>query len=453
MRRLAEACVDFGIRHVATLGVQPASGLEDASEVAAWLRAPHAPEEPRGLEEALAVLAEAVPRSLNSAGPGYLAYIPGGGLFASALADFMASCFNRYTGAWGTAPALVQLEANVIRWLAGWIDYGPEAFGTLTSGGSLANFAATVTARVHGLGEDLAGGVAYTTAEAHHSVAKALWLAGLPRSSLRVQPGLRMDVDALRAAVAEDRAAGRRPFLVVAQAGSTNTGSVDPLADLADLCQREGLWLHVDAAYGGFFVLTERGRAVLRGIERADSVTLDPHKGLFLPYCTGCVLVRRGDLLRRAHAVDASYLQDLDEAAHPSFTDYSAEQSRAFRGLRVWLPLMLHGTRAFREALDEKLDLARHAWRRLSDAGCFEMLDEPALSVVAFRLRADDDANRRLLELVNGEKRVFLSSTRIEDRYTLRLCVFSFRSHQDHVDDAVDSLTRNARSILTGSTS
>jgi aromatic-L-amino-acid decarboxylase len=248
-----------------------------------------------------------------------------------------------------------------------------------------------------------------------------------------------------------------RPFLVVASAGTTNTGVVDPIAAMADVAAQEGMWLHVDAAYGGFFQLTERGRAAFAGVERAHSITLDPHKGMFLPYGTGCLLVREGRRLREAHDVhEAEYLQDLaDDEQTPNFADLSPELSRDFRGLRVWLPLKLHGLGAFREALDEKLDLARVLYEGIHDAPAIAIPWEPELSVVAFRLEppgraGDDEATRRLLERINASRRIFLSSTMIDGRMFLRACVVSHRTHRDRIDEAVGIIRDAAAEVVAG---
>jgi aromatic-L-amino-acid decarboxylase len=259
-----------------------------------------------------------------------------------------------------------------------------------------------------------------------------------------------MDVDALARMVAEDREAGLVPFAVVASAGTTNTGAVDPIDAIGEVARAEGLWLHVDAAYGGFFQLTERGRARFAGIERADSITLDPHKGLFLPYGTGALVVREGQKLREGHHVGTSaYLQDLAADAHiPNFTEYSAELSRDFRGLRVWFPLKLHWVAAFREALDEKLDLAQHLYEQLKAIPELELPWEPELSIVPFRLRdGDDAANRRLLAAINDSRRVFLSSTVLEGRFTLRACILSHRTHGDRIDECVEIVRRAAADV------
>ena len=263
------------------------------------------------------------------------------------MADLIADSTNRYTSVYGAAPALAQLEANVIAWFCQIAGYPPEARGTLTSGGSLANLTALVTARRERLPENFLSGVIYASDQSHHSVAKGAILAGFPEANVREVPTderFRLRVDALDELIAEDRRRGLTPFLVVASAGTTNTGAVDPLAELADLAAREGLWLHVDAAYGGFFLLTEEGKRTMRGIERADSIVLDPHKGLFLPYGTGAVLVRDGEALRRAHSLTADYLPGMqNDPDRVDFSQYSPELSRPFRGLRVWLPFKMHG--------------------------------------------------------------------------------------------------------------
>ncbi len=418
-----------------------------------------------GLPAALELLARAVPLSLNPAGPGYLAYIPGGGLPLAAVADLIADACNRFTGMSTAAPGFARLEADVLSFLARAFGYGPEARGILTSGGSIANLAAICSARIDAFGEecDLRRAVAYTSSQAHHSISKALRLAGIGRDNLRtveVDAEFRLDINALDSAITADRRAGLRPFLIVAAAGTTNTGAIDPLPQIADLCAREQLWFHVDGAYGGAFVLSPRARKRLAGIERADSITFDPHKGLFLPYGTGCLLVADGQKLAQAHQGDAHYLQDfaLLEREHepPSHCNYSPELSRSFRGLRLWLPLVVHGVAAFRDALDEKFELAAAfesgLRRRQSDGLAIEIPTPTSLSIVTFRLvrrqgetiEAWNARNIELLAGINARARVYLSSTMlpVDDglAHTLRVCVLSFRTHQDRIDAALADL-------------
>ncbi|MBV8201728.1 MAG: aminotransferase class V-fold PLP-dependent enzyme, partial [Acidobacteria bacterium] len=320
---------------------------------------------------------------------------------------------------------------------------------------------ALVTARRERLPEDFLAGTLYASDQVHHSVQKAALLAGFPPPSVRSIPSdaaFRLRLDLLEERIAADRRAGRLPFLVVANAGSTNTGAVDPLDRLADLCAREGLWLHVDAAYGGFFLLTERGRRALAGIERSDSIVLDPHKSLFLPYGTGALLVRDGEALRRAHSVKADYMPPLSSDDDLiDFCEISPELSRPFRGLRVWLPLKLLGAAPFREALDEKLDLAQWAAGELRAMPEVEILAEPQLSLLAFRLAPSGLAgagerlnrlNRDWLARVNARRRVYLTGTMLGSRFALRICVLSFRTHRDRVEQAIEDLRAAAREAL-----
>jgi aromatic-L-amino-acid decarboxylase len=442
MRAMGEAALDYVIGFIHGLEDAPAQNVDGALEAALRLKA-SPPEEGGDFQDVLGEFRDAASRALETAGPGYLPYIPGGGLFASALGQFMAMSVNRFPNLWEVAPGLVQIEQNVIRWLCDLFGYPEEARGILTTGGSIANLSAIVTARHAKLGEDFADGTYYLSEQTHASVPKAAAIAGLPRRAMRLVPvdrELRMDPEALKAMVTEDRAAGRRPFLVVPAAGTTNTGAIDPLGAVADVAEAEELWLHVDAAYGGFFQLTERGRERFAGIERADSITLDPHKGLFLPYGTGSLVVRKGEQLREAHFVGAEYLQDrLPEAELPNWNEYSAELSRDHRGFRVWLPLVLHGVRAFREALDEKLDLTEHLYAALSEMPEIELPWAPQLSVVAFRLGgATDDEDRAFLRRINDSKRVYLSSTTIGGRHVIRACIVSHRTHRARIDEAIE---------------
>jgi aromatic-L-amino-acid decarboxylase len=452
MRELLDAVRDRVVAHVASLPQQPAADVEGGAALARELVEAVPPEAGRPAREILDLLFErAVPKSFNTAGPGYLAYIPGGGLVASAVADLIAGVTNRYVGVWQAAPALVQLETNVIRWLCGIVGLPEGSGGYLSTGGSLASFTAVVAARREKLPPDFLKGTLYVSDQTHHAVTKAASLAGFPAENVRSVPSddrFRARVDLLAERVAADRAAGFTPFFVCGNAGTTNTGAVDDLESLADLCARERLWLHVDGAYGGFFMLTGRGRAAMAGIERADSVVLDPHKGLFLPYGTGALLVRDAEVLRRAHAAGADYLPHMQE--DPGFVDIcevSPELSRAFRGLRVWLPLNLHGLAAFRAALDEKLDLARHAAEELRRMPGVEVVAEPQLSIVAFRLvrrglgvDALNRLNRSLIARVNARQRVHISGTVLDGAFVLRICVLSFRTHRARLDEGLDDV-------------
>lgn len=441
MQQMGEEVVHLVARFIEDRYRAPGSDYSDLDTMLASLSAPP-PEHGSPLTALLERIEAAAAKGFDTANPGFIAYIPGGGLYASALADFIACCVNRYTGVAEPAPALVQMEASVLRWLCRLFGYPDTSQGILTPGGSMANLSAIVTARTAKLGERFLDGTLYVSEEAHHSIAKSARFCGLPEDAVRVvgtDDSLRMDIDLLRRAVQDDRARGRRPFMVIASAGTIGTGTVDPLSRIAELAEDERLWFHVDAAYGGFFQLTDRGRAALDGIGSADSITLDPHKGLFLPYGTGCLLVRDAGALRAAHEVHADYLpQPSEDTQLPDFASFSPELTRDFRGLRLWLPLHLHGVRTFTDALDEKLDLARLAFDRLASLPGLELPWTPQLSLVSFRPRSATNADcERMLQRINASNRVWLSTAPIRGETYLRMCILSHRSRPGRIEEAV----------------
>lgn len=381
---------------------------------------------------------------------GHLGYIPGGGIYASSLADYLAAVTNEYAGVRFAGPGAVEMEDAVLDWMAALVGFPEEADGNLASGGSVASLIAVVAAReaTKLRARDYERAVVYSTPHVHHCLHKALRVAGLGetvRRDVPQGPEHRMCADSLAALIGEDRARGLRPWLVLASAGTADTGAVDPLNAIADVCEREGLWYHVDAAYGGFFALVEACRPVLAGMERADSLVLDPHKGLFLPYGTGAVLVRHGEALQDSHTYYASYLQDtvVSEWGGRSPAAVSPELTKHFRGLRVWLPLLLHGEAPFRACLEEKLELAGYFHREIEALG-FEAGPEPHLSVVTYRwVPETGDANafnRALVEETHRDGRVFLSSTTVDGTFLLRMAALAFRTHLHTIDLALEVL-------------
>lgn len=440
------------IDHVESLADQPAQAIEGGTDLARDLVEP-IPHTGTPFTDLLADLFERIiPVSLNTAGPGYLAYIPGGGLVQSAVADLIAGAVNRYVGIWLPAPGLTQLEVNVVRWFAEILGLPPRAGGFLTTGGSLANLSAVVAARVDRLPEDFRDGTLYVSDQVHHSATRAARIAGFPAERIRIVPTddlYEMRIDALESMIEDDAGKDLRPFLLIASAGTTNTGAIDDLSTLSRIAREYGMWFHVDAAYGGFFRLTERGRAALRGIEEADSIVVDPHKGLFLPYGNGALLVRDPKTLRRAFESSADYMPDLsDDHGMVDFSAISPELSRDFRGLRAWLPLRMHGIDVFRQALDEKLDLARHVAQRLAGIGEIEVVTPPTLSVVTFRMREHGHwRTRMLIKKINESRRVFVSGTKLRDQHVIRICVLSFRTHRDRIDEAVEIIRAAAREL------
>lgn len=459
MQAMGDNVLQRVVAHLASIQEQPVRGDVDAAELCRGMREP-VPENGSELEPLLdAIFKEWVPRTFNTASPGYLAYIPGGGVYPSVLADLIANGVNRYTGVWLAAPALVQLEANALDWIREWMQFPTSARGLFTTGGSMANFTAIVCARERLLGADIRRGVLYASGEVHHSVTKSARLAGVMPDRVRaiaIDGAYRMRIDALEAAIRADRAAGLTPFLVVSSAGTTNTGAIDPLREITRVCRTQGLWHHVDGAYGACFYIVPELRSLLAGLPEVDSLTLDPHKGLFLTYGTGALLVADGTALKAANSATASYMpasQKDDDLYDPH--QFGPDLSRDFPGLRVWLSIKLFGAARYRAALAEKRALALEAARRVAELPHF-VIDAPAqLSLFAFHLEwpgstleTQNAATRELLERVTRRGKVMLTGCEVGGRYLGRVCVLSFRTRQAIIETCVQHLAEEAAAII-----
>lgn len=408
------------------------------------------PEAAGELEEILSLALESGVHAANTSGPRCFQQIPGSSLLSSALAELLARVFNRHSAFADQAPLLTAMEQGVIRWLCSEFGFPATGGGVVTSGGSFSTLIGLAAARIDRLGDEWSSARVYLSPFTHGSVAKDLRIMGFRREQLRLvaaDPGGRMELSALSEAIDTDKRAGATPFLVVGTAGSTDLGAIDPLAGIAEIASRTGCWFHVDAAYGGFFQLTSRGRAALSGVERADSLVLDPHKSLFMPFGTGVLLVRDEQVLRSAYGVEGAYL-----AAHatpyplPNRAELSPELTTEPRGLRLWLPLQLHGVAAFRDALDEKLDLASHAFSMLSTEPRLEVV-APELSTVVFSVRGDDEATSRLLAKVNASGAGTVSGTVIAGRTVVRLCILNYRTHMEQLTPMLEVILREVQRL------
>jgi glutamate/tyrosine decarboxylase-like PLP-dependent enzyme len=412
------------------------------------------PTKPQPFDELLRRLGEDVlPFTSRGDHPGFFAFVPFAGTWPGALGDFIASACNLYAGSWMEAAGPTQLELQVVDWFRDWLGLPESAGGTLLSGGSAANMTALAVARESVVGAMNDRLVAYVSDQAHSSLARGGRVLGFRPDQVRVLPvgaDCRLSPDALRRAIEADVRAGRMPFFVSANAGATNTGVIDPLPELAEVCDSYGLWLHVDAAYGGFAVLTERGREALDGIDRADSVTLDPHKWLYQPYECGSLLVRERTLLRRAFEMTPAYLHDaIPETDEVNLADLGIQLTRTSRALKVWLSLCAFGVDAFAAAIDHCLDLAAAARGRIEGSGTLEMAAPPFLSVVCFRRRFecdDEEEDRRNAALVAELERSgigLISSTRVSGRYALRMCILGHATEWEHVERVIAFLEQS----------
>jgi len=460
MRRLGHLVADTVAGHLATLRQRPAYSTLDTA-AAERLVDREAPARGTDFETLLATLRDRVfPHAAREPHPGFIAYVPSCPTFPAVLGDWLATGFNFFAGVWPVAAGPNEIELVVLDWFRQWIGMPPGTNGLLTSGGSGANLTAMIAARHRVTAGDasvIAKLTVYASDQVHSSVTRAAWLAGVPRAHVRLLPvdgEYRLRVDALREAIARDRAVGLQPLMVVANAGTTNTGSVDPMHDIADLCEREDVWMHVDAAYGGFAMLTDRGRRALTGIERADSVTLDPHKWLFIPFECGCLLARDPNRLKAAFQILPEYLADVQTGREAvNFADYGEQLTRYARAIKVWLSVSYFGTDAIRDAIDRGMMLAHRLEQRVRDAG-LEIVSPARFGVVCFRARptdldgdALDTLNERVLARVVGEGRYFISSTRLHGAFALRACILGFRTAEEDIDGLARAVADAARGL------
>ncbi len=416
-------------------------------------------DEPEQIDSVLEFLdTKVVPQGLNPASGNHYGYIPGGGIFSGAVGDYLAAVTNRYAGVYFASPGAVALETRLVNWMAEMIGYTGNYGGYLASGGSMANLTAIHTAREHAelKAADIPKSVVYLGEQTHHCVARALKICGLKECVMRYIPlddHYRMKPEALQESIAEDVADGLNPWLIVASAGTTDLGAIDPIGEIAAIAQKHDVWYHVDAAYGGFFMLIEENGKQFKGIEKADSVVLDPHKGLFLSYGTGALIVKNVDHLVKAHDYDANYMQDTKEEQLPySPADVSPELSKHFRGLRMWLPLKLHGVDAFRSSLEEKMLLTQYAWKKLEEHPEVEVSTMPDLTTFTFRWKPSgldnyDAINKQLHRTILEEGAIFLSTTSIKGGFWFRFTVLSVRTHKAEIDHFLDVLEKHIKKI------
>ena len=454
MRELGYRVVDLLVDRVAGLDESRVWRGASRAEMESRLREPP-PERPTDFDELLRRLeADVLPFTGHHDHPRFFGYIPSCPTWPGILGDFVASGVNIFAGTWLQSAGASTVELVVLDWFRQWVGYPGQASGIVLSGGSQANLTAIACAQETKPGGRSENAVVYVSTQVHSSLTRALRILGFRSEQVRALPvdeRYRLRPDALAAAVEKDVRAGREPFLAVANAGATNTGAVDPLREIAAVCADAGVWLHVDAAYGGFAVLTERGREWLAGIDQADSITLDPHKWLYQPYEAGCLLVREGPLLSRAFHIMPEYLQDTAVGGvEVNFADRGVQLTRSARALKLWLSLQYFGVEAFRGAIDRSLDLAVAAEERIRASRELELLSPATLGVVCFRRRPDGvrgegslerlnaQLDRKLLESGEG----MVSSTRVDGRYALRLCVLNHRSTQEDVERVLGWLER-----------
>ena len=450
MRAMGYAVIDLLVARAEALREGPVLRTATAAEMAERL-AESPPRDGRPFDELLARIDRDVLSFMGHFDhPRFFGYIPGAGTWPAALGDLIAAATNIDAGSWRESAGPSQLELTVLDWFRDWIGYPDSAAGVLVSGGSAANLTAIACAREALVGPMSPGIVVYLGDQTHSSVARAARHLGFRPDQVRILPtdaAFRIRVDDLRAAIDADAAAGRVPFLVIANAGTTSTGAVDDLPAIAALTRDRGLWLHVDGAYGAFAVLTERGRAAMPGLELADSVTLDPHKWLAMPFEVGCLVVRDGATLEGAFELHPEYLQEFgDERRAVNFADRGLQLTRASRAIKIWLAIQTFGLDAFRRAIDRAIDLTLEAQAAIEADDRLELVTPASLGVLTFRRRGApgddpegvDRRNERIVAELAAAGDVLLTSTVIRGRYAIRLCVLNHTSAWDDVRYALE---------------
>jgi glutamate/tyrosine decarboxylase-like PLP-dependent enzyme len=450
MRSLGYRVVDLLVDHFAEGRTDGTGRSPDRDEMEARLREdlPETGADPHAVLDQ--VEEDIIPNTMRVDHPRFFGFVPGPNNFIGVLADALAAGFNVFSGTWISGAAAAQVELVVIDWLRELCGLPDTARGLFTSGGTMANVTALAAAR-HAMLDDGTDAVAYCSDQTHTSVDRALRLLGFGPDQLRRLPSddrFRLAPDALRDAIRADRADGRRPFCVIANAGTTNTGAVDPLPALATVADAEDLWLHVDGAYGAAAVVCERGQEELAGLDRVDSLTMDPHKWLFQPFEIGGVLVRDEQHLRRAFRLEAEYLEDaVGEADEVNFSAYGIQLTRSFRALKLWMTLKVFGRKHVAEAVRRGFDLAEQAERLLRDRDEWTIVTPAQMGIVTFRCVPDgwseseiDALNRRLAPAISEEGEIFLTQTSLHGRPVLRLCPINPRTTDADLRDTIDRL-------------
>ncbi|MGH7653982.1 MAG: pyridoxal phosphate-dependent decarboxylase family protein [Gemmatimonadaceae bacterium] len=458
MQALGTQALDLVIRHFEANRENPVAVTIPRAATERLLRTP-LPEQATPVAELVEILARDVfPNALKSDHPRFYAFVPSPTNFVSVIGDLLISGHNLFAGHWMAASAAGQIEINVIDWLNELIGFPREGGGILVSGGSMANLSAIAAAREARLGGPNEKAIVYCSDQTHSSMAKGLRILGFrpeQKRTIATDDGFRLSITALEAAIAADRAAGRVPFCVVANGGTTNTGAIDPLGPLADLCAREKLWLHVDGAYGAAAVITERGRKALSGLERADSVTLDPHKWLFQPYELGCLLVRDATVLQNAFRVEdedhADYLEDVTRHVQHdvNFYECGIQLTRSFKALKLWLSMRAFGLGEFRRGIERGFEMADHAERTLRAAGSWEIVTPSQMGIVTFRWRDDSKSEKQIDAITRGtvdsmreDGYALVMSTALNGRPVLRLCPINPATNGAEIEETIRRLGR-----------
>ncbi|WP_425658489.1 pyridoxal phosphate-dependent decarboxylase family protein [Tenacibaculum ascidiaceicola] len=422
-----------------------------------------APNEGMSAEKVLDfVMDNVIPNSTVISHPKAYSFVPGPSNFISTMADSLATGFNIFSGGWMVSPAAAELEIVTMNWLLKMYNFPVEKGGGIfTSGGSMANLTALVTARRLKCGDDFSKAVIYLSDQAHSSNIKAIRVLGFKKEQIRILPTdleFRISINKLKNAIAKDRLEGLQPFCYIASAGTTNTGTVDPLDEIADICEEEDLWFHIDGAYGGAAILAEKGAKALRGIERADSLTVDPHKWFYQPYEIGCLLVKDASWLSGTFSEKPEYLRDIEgNESEINFYDYGIQLTRRFRALKFYMSIKTYGLDAFKEAVTYNIQLADDVEKMLRKSRNWEIISPATLAVINFRynpigLNLDekeiDELNQKISQKIMESREAFLVTTILNKQVVLRMCLINPKTTMDDIKETLELCHQFGEEIL-----
>ena len=451
MRKLGYEVIDMIIDHFETLSEKPVLNIASPDDLKEHLdRA--LPEHPTAFEAVLSIIRNHVLGNISHGDhPRFFAFVPGPSNFVGAMADAMAAGFDICSSNWLEASGPAEIERITIRWLADLCGFPEEAGGTFVSGGSMANLTAVAVARQVNIGYPDPKALVYYADQAHISVFRGLRVLGFAPEQLRQIPtddNFRMDTTALNSQIREDNRDGFRSFCVIANAGTTNTGAVDPLRDISAICESNGMWLHVDGAYGAGSVISDRGRKQLDGLELAHSITIDPHKWLFQPIESGCVLVRDRNWLRHTFDVTPEYLSDVDAGDDEiNYYQHGVQLTRQTRALKLWMSLKVFGAEAFRAAIEQGFSNAEYVESKIGTMKDWEVITPATLGIVTFRIspkgltQSETNTFNQLIADRLSESRVaFIGTTVLKGLKVLRMCPINPRTDQEDLDRTMAKL-------------
>lgn len=453
MRELGYKVVDTIVEHFLTLEGKPVTRTANRAAMEHEFQRDF-PQKAGSFDEVLAEVKERVfTNIMHLDHQRFFAFVPGPSNFVSVMAEALIAGYNAFAGTWLEAAGPSQIELNTIDWLCQLIGLPPAAGGLFVSGGSVANLTALAVARNIRLKNHTADAAIYFSDQTHSSVERALRVLGFSQEQMRKLPSdnlFRLDLQDLKDAVREDRALGKRPFCVVANAGTTNTGAVDPLPALTDYCTREKLWLHADGAYGAAAIMCERGREILDGLGLVHSLSLDPHKWLFQPYEIGCVLVRDAKHLRDTFHILPEYLRDVEKTEEEiNFCDRGIQLTRSFRALKLWMALKIFGVEAFTNAVARGLYLAEYTQEILESFEEFEIGTPAQMAIVTFRYVVPglpeeqiDDINENIIDSIIQDGFAMISSTLLKGHRVLRMCTINPRTSEADIRKTIKLIKR-----------